>query len=99
MLLVMASGPNSELAPQLSPHVWQQHELGPEAMTSSIADGELQRKIEEYRARERIYLAGLLGQEAETGRLRQMAADVLSAYGDVSKAAVRGSLVYPTANT
>lgn len=65
---------------------------------SNAADGELQRKIDEYKARERVYLAGLLGQEAETGHLRQMAVDVLSTYGDVSKAAVRGALVYPTAN-
>jgi len=67
-------------------------------MGSKAADGELQRKINEYKARERIYFAGLLGQAAETGQLRQMAADVLSAYGDVSKAGIRGALAYPTAN-
>uniref|UniRef100_A0A7S0FG30 Uncharacterized protein n=1 Tax=Pyrodinium bahamense TaxID=73915 RepID=A0A7S0FG30_9DINO len=67
-------------------------------MSSSAADGELQRKIEEYKAREHIYLAGLIGQEAGMSHLRRMASDVLGAYGDISRAAVRGSLVDPTQN-
>merc|ERR1719272_2725467 len=67
-------------------------------MNGATADGELQRKVEEYRARERIYLAGLIEQEAGINRLRQTASDVLGAYGDVSRAAVRGALVDPTAN-
>lgn len=67
-------------------------------MTSSLADGELQKKIEEYKGRERIYMAGLIGQEGELNSLRRMASDVLGAYGDVSRAAVRGSLVDPTSN-
>merc|ERR1711972_642266 len=53
---------------------------------------------EEYRARERIYLAGLIEQEAGINRLRRTSSDVLSAYGDFSRAAVRGALVDPTAN-
>lgn len=65
---------------------------------SGAADGELQRKIEEYRARERVYLAGLMGQEADLSRLKAMASDVSEAYGDRSRAASRGALVYPTAN-
>lgn len=65
---------------------------------SGAADGELKRKVEDYKARERIYLAGLVGQEAEMNSLRRMASDVLGAYGDVSRAGVRGGLVDPTAN-
>jgi len=64
----------------------------------ATGDGELQRKVEEYRAREGIYLAGLIEKDAGINRLRQTAADVLGAYGDVSRAAVRGALVDPTAN-
>merc|ERR1719272_664868 len=67
-------------------------------MNGATADGELQRKVEEYRARERIYLAGLIEQEAGINRLRRTASDVQGAYGDVSRAAVRGALVDPTAN-
>jgi len=62
------------------------------------ADGELRRKIEEYKAREDIYVAALIGEEAELTKLRQMAADVLSAYGDLSRAAVRGALAEPVQN-
>lgn len=65
---------------------------------NGAADGELKRKVEDYKARERIYLAGLVGQEAEMNSLRRMASDVLGAYGDVSRAGVRGGLVDPTAN-
>lgn len=67
-------------------------------MNGAAADAELLRKVEEYRARERIYLAGLIEQEAGINRLRRTASDVLGAYGDVSRAAVRGALVDPTAN-
>lgn len=67
-------------------------------MAASAADGEIARKIEEYKAREHIYLAGLIGQEAELTKLRCMASDVLGAYGDVSRAAVRGGLFDPTQN-
>jgi len=67
-------------------------------MAVSAADGEIARKIEEYKAREHIYLAGLIGQEAELTKLRCMGSDVLSAYGDVSRAAVRGGLFDPTQN-
>lgn len=67
-------------------------------MSAPAADAELQRKVEEYRARERIYLAGLIEQEAGINRLRRTASDVQGAYGDVSRAAVRGALVDPTAN-
>lgn len=66
--------------------------------TSVGADAELQRKIEEYKARERIYLAGLIEQEAALCQLRQMASSVLGAYGDVSRAAVRGALYDPASN-
>jgi len=65
---------------------------------TAAADAELQRKVEEYRARERIYLAGLIEQEAGINCLRRTASDVLGAYGDVSRAAVRGALIDPTAN-
>jgi len=65
---------------------------------SGAGDEELPRKIEEYRARERVYLAGLMEKEADMVRLRAMAADVLDAYGDRSRAAVRGALSFPTAN-
>merc|ERR1719272_928396 len=67
-------------------------------MNGATADGELHRKVEEYRARERIYTAGLIEQEAAINVLRRTASDVLGAYGDVSRAAVRGALVDPTAN-
>lgn len=67
-------------------------------MNGAAGDAELTRKVEEYRARERIYLAGLIEQEAGINRLRRTAADVSGAYGDVSRAAVRGALVDPTAN-
>lgn len=66
--------------------------------STAAADAELHRKVEEYRARERIYLAGLIEQEAGINRLRRTASDVLGAYSDVSRAAVRGALVDPTAN-
>lgn len=65
---------------------------------SAAADGELQRKIEEYRSRERVYLATLAGQEGDLSKLRGMNADVLRAYGDRSRAALSGALVFPTAN-
>mmetsp|Transcript_102666 Transcript_102666/g.287730 ORF Transcript_102666/g.287730 Transcript_102666/m.287730 type:complete len:291 (-) Transcript_102666:125-997(-) len=65
---------------------------------SGAGDEELPRKIEEYRARERVYLAGLMEKEADMVRLRAMAADVLDAYGDRSRAAVNGALSFPTAN-
>lgn len=64
----------------------------------AMADGELRRKIVDYQAREKVYLAGLVGQETEMNQLRQMAVDVLGAYGDVSRAAVRASLVDPALN-
>lgn len=65
---------------------------------SGTADGELQRKIEEYQSREKVYMAGIMGQEGEMCRLKAMASDVLGAYGDGSRASLRSSLFYPTAN-
>lgn len=64
----------------------------------ATGEAELSRKVEEYRARERIYLAGLIEKDAAIHRLKQTANDVKGAYGDVSRAAVRGALVDPTAN-
>eukprot|EP00929_Paragymnodinium_shiwhaense_P015450 TRINITY_DN123543_c0_g1_i1.p1 TRINITY_DN123543_c0_g1~~TRINITY_DN123543_c0_g1_i1.p1 ORF type:complete len:288 (+),score=113.06 TRINITY_DN123543_c0_g1_i1:128-991(+) len=57
-----------------------------------------EKKIEEYKARERIYGASLLELEAERRQLRRMAADVLDTYGDVSQAAVRNALADPAHN-
>uniref|UniRef100_A0A7S0ZU28 Uncharacterized protein n=1 Tax=Noctiluca scintillans TaxID=2966 RepID=A0A7S0ZU28_NOCSC len=65
---------------------------------SGTADVELQRKVEEYQARERIYLAGLLEQDAEMNRLKRTTSDILGAYGDVSRAAIRGALFDPAVN-
>jgi len=62
------------------------------------SNASFQRKIEEYQARERVYRAGLLEQEAEANQLRRMACDVVAAYGDVSRASVRGALFDPTQN-
>lgn len=64
----------------------------------AAADSEMKRKIEEYQAREQVYLAALLGQESGMNQLRRMAADIQGAFGDLSKAKVRGSLVDPVAN-
>lgn len=61
-------------------------------------EDDLQRKVEEYQARERTYFAGLVGQEAELNALRRMSADVRGAFGDVSRATVRSALVDPAAN-
>eukprot|EP00747_Dinoflagellata_sp_TGD_P165606 gnl/TRDRNA2_/TRDRNA2_187103_c0_seq1.p1 gnl/TRDRNA2_/TRDRNA2_187103_c0~~gnl/TRDRNA2_/TRDRNA2_187103_c0_seq1.p1 ORF type:complete len:360 (-),score=100.85 gnl/TRDRNA2_/TRDRNA2_187103_c0_seq1:101-1072(-) len=62
------------------------------------ADGELKGKIDEYRARERIYFAALIEQESEMNRLRRTSHDVNSSYGDVTRAAVRGAFVDTTSN-
>lgn len=64
----------------------------------AAADSEMKRKIEEYQAREQVYFAALLGQESGMNQLRRMAADIQGAFGDLSKAKVRGSLVDPVAN-
>jgi len=56
------------------------------------------RKLEEYRARESIYISALVNQEAEMNRLRSLAAEVMGAYSDVSRAALRGGLSDPTSN-
>ncbi|CAJ1378440.1 unnamed protein product [Effrenium voratum] len=46
----------------------------------------------EYRARESIYLSALVGQEAEMTQLKAIAAEIMGAYGDASRAAQRGAL-------
>eukprot|EP00931_Biecheleriopsis_adriatica_P092483 TRINITY_DN66291_c0_g1_i1.p1 TRINITY_DN66291_c0_g1~~TRINITY_DN66291_c0_g1_i1.p1 ORF type:complete len:343 (-),score=115.64 TRINITY_DN66291_c0_g1_i1:92-1018(-) len=60
------------------------------------ADAE--RKVEDYRMRESIYMAGLVSQELETNQLKGITSEVLGAYGDASRAALRGSLADSTAN-
>mmetsp|Transcript_11895 Transcript_11895/g.21760 ORF Transcript_11895/g.21760 Transcript_11895/m.21760 type:complete len:279 (-) Transcript_11895:66-902(-) len=62
------------------------------------ANDDLKIKIAEYKAREKVYLAGLLEQEAEMQRLKCTTSHVLGAYGDISKAAVRGALGDCSAN-
>lgn len=62
------------------------------------ADGDLRRKIEDYKAREHIYLAGLIEQDGHMNRLKSMTSDVLGAYGDLSQAALRGALSDPVCN-
>ncbi|CAK9107141.1 unnamed protein product [Durusdinium trenchii] len=61
-----------------------------------ITDGN--RKLEEYKARESIYISALVNQEAEMTRLRSLAAEIMGAYGNVSKAALRGALADATSN-
>jgi len=54
--------------------------------------------MEEYQARERVYLAGLTGQAFDMARMKAMASDVLDTYGDRPRAAVRSALSHPTVN-
>jgi len=61
-----------------------------------IADGG--RKLEEYKARESIYISALVNQEAEMLRFRALAAEIMGAYSDVSSAALRSALTDPTSN-
>lgn len=68
------------------------------AANNGASDPELARKIEEYQARERVYRAGLLEQDAQVNQLRRMSSDIVAAYGDVSRAAIRGALADPTQN-
>eukprot|EP00928_Gymnodinium_smaydae_P076559 TRINITY_DN59598_c0_g1_i1.p1 TRINITY_DN59598_c0_g1~~TRINITY_DN59598_c0_g1_i1.p1 ORF type:complete len:297 (+),score=74.85 TRINITY_DN59598_c0_g1_i1:108-998(+) len=65
---------------------------------AASTDGGFRRSIEEYQLRERVYRAGLLEREAEVSRSRRMASDVGTAYGDVSRAALRASLADPAVN-
>eukprot|EP00435_Cladocopium_sp_Y103_P017771 s3460_g4.t1 len=61
-----------------------------------ITDGG--RKLEEYKARESIYISALVNQEAEMLRFRALAAEIMGAYSDVSTAALRSGLTDPTSN-
>jgi len=61
-----------------------------------VADGE--RKLEEYKTRETIYLSALVNQEAEMSQLRGLASEILGAFGDQSLATKRGALADSTAN-
>lgn len=54
------------------------------------SDGE--RNVEEYRIRESIYHSGLVSQESEMTQLRGLTSEILGAYGDASRAALRGAL-------
>jgi len=54
------------------------------------SDGE--RNVEEYRIRESIYHSGLVSQESEMTQLRGLTSEILGAYGDASRAALRGGL-------
>ncbi|CAE7169379.1 fl(2)d [Symbiodinium pilosum] len=61
-----------------------------------VTDGE--RKLEEYKTRETIYLSALVNQEAEMSQLRGLASEILGAFGDQSLAAQRGALADATSN-
>eukprot|EP00913_Durusdinium_trenchii_P028625 g26847.t1 len=95
------------VAPTLavSPNAWrgmtakggaQVHNNGVARPMALITDGN--RKLEEYKARESIYISALVNQEAEMTRLRSLAAEIMGAYGNVSKAALRGALADATSN-